>query len=178
MGHDPRPRPVRSNPYKAERQSALAPRVRFPCDQGRDRRGGAGTWRIAPPRVRRANAHQTFQTASNRQGKAHIKKTCRDSPFTGGMGLRDPFFFKLKLRARLSVWRRCQAWKRRSRGSNSRLPRQGPQLQRGARDILVTFQSNHGVDLRTAGNCWGCQIGWCPWLNECRCAPTHHTQSR
>ena len=27
------------------------------------RRGGAGTWRMAPPRVRRANAHQT---ASNR----------------------------------------------------------------------------------------------------------------
>ena len=57
----------------AERQSALAPPVRFPCDQGRDRRGGAGTWRMAPPRVRRANAHQTasnrikpHQTASNR----------------------------------------------------------------------------------------------------------------
>ena len=31
--------------------------------QGRDRRGGAGTWRMAPPRVRRANAPQT---ASNR----------------------------------------------------------------------------------------------------------------
>ena len=41
----------------------LAPPARFPCDQGRDRRGGGGTWRMAPPRVRRVNAHQT---ASNR----------------------------------------------------------------------------------------------------------------
>ena len=46
----------------AERQSALAPPVRFPCDQGRDRRGGAGTWRMAPPRVRAAAS----QCASNR----------------------------------------------------------------------------------------------------------------
>ena len=30
--------------------------------------GGAGTWRMAPPRVRRANAHQT---ASNRTGKVY-----------------------------------------------------------------------------------------------------------
>ena len=55
--------PVRSSPYKAEQQSALEPPARFPCDQGRDRRGGAGTWRMPPPRVRQANAHQT---ASNR----------------------------------------------------------------------------------------------------------------
>ena len=41
----------------------LAPPARFPCDQGRDRRGGASTWRMAPPRVRQANA---YQTASNR----------------------------------------------------------------------------------------------------------------
>ena len=40
----PRPRPVRSSPYEAERQSALAPPARFPCDhEGRDRRGGAGS---------------------------------------------------------------------------------------------------------------------------------------
>ena len=68
VAHDPRPRPVRSSPYKAERQSALAPPARFPCDQGRDRRGGAGTWRMAPPRVRQANAHhkphQTTETVS------------------------------------------------------------------------------------------------------------------
>ena len=38
---------------------ACAPPARFPCDQGRDRRGGGGTWRMAPPRVREANAHQT-----------------------------------------------------------------------------------------------------------------------
>ena len=50
-----------------ERQSALAPPARFPCDQGRHRRGWAGTWRMAPPRSaspraasrRQANAHQT-----------------------------------------------------------------------------------------------------------------------
>ena len=36
---------------KFERQSALVPPARFPCDQERDRRGGAGTWRMAPPRV-------------------------------------------------------------------------------------------------------------------------------
>ena len=64
--------PVRSSPYKAERQSALAPPVRFPCEQGRDRQGGAGTWRMAPPRVRRANQsmrikpHQSNMHASNK----------------------------------------------------------------------------------------------------------------
>ena len=41
----------------------LRPPVRFPCGQGQDRRGGPGAWRMPPPHVRRANAHQT---ASNR----------------------------------------------------------------------------------------------------------------
>ena len=48
-----------SPPQGSWTEPALAPPARFPCNQGRDRRGGAGTWRMAPPRVRRANAHQT-----------------------------------------------------------------------------------------------------------------------
>ena len=64
---------------KFERQSALVPPARFPCDQERDRRGGAGTWRMAPPRVRHApapacgepiNAHQT----TNRKIKPQLNR--------------------------------------------------------------------------------------------------------
>ena len=81
VAHDPRPRPVRSSPYNAERQSALAPPARFPCDQGRDRRGGAGTWRMAPPRVRRVNAHQTasIRTESERCACTALKVNAQRS---------------------------------------------------------------------------------------------------
>ena len=51
-------RPVyaqRSSPYKAERQSALAPPARFHCGPGPARESR----RMAPPHERRANAHQT-----------------------------------------------------------------------------------------------------------------------
>ena len=48
-------------------------------NQGRDRRGRAGTWRMAPPRVRRANAHQT---ASNR----HFEVTPPGCTCEGGSG--------------------------------------------------------------------------------------------
>ena len=69
VGHDPRPRP--SGTQQPVQKSKLSVRrggswrlfslfvlpARFPCDQGRDRRGGPGTWRMGPPRQRRANAH-------------------------------------------------------------------------------------------------------------------------
>ena len=38
----------------------MCTRGEVPLRPGRgDRRGGAGTWRMSPPRVRQANAHQT-----------------------------------------------------------------------------------------------------------------------
>ena len=58
---------------------ACAP-ARFPCDQGRDRRGGAGTWSMAPPRVRRANAHQTASDETSSDRLSHnTQRPCRDS---------------------------------------------------------------------------------------------------
>ena len=53
-----------ASPYKTERQSALAPPARFPCDQRRGGTAGAGPAYllpgredVAPSRVQKANAH-------------------------------------------------------------------------------------------------------------------------
>ena len=64
----------------------MCTRGEVPLRPGRgDRRGGAGTWRMSPPRVRQANAHQT---ASNRYGQAK-REIQHEDPFFGFSALQD-----------------------------------------------------------------------------------------
>ena len=58
-----------SSPYKAERQAALAPPARFPCDQGRERGAGParGGWPLpACGEPMRINPHKVEVSASKR----------------------------------------------------------------------------------------------------------------
>ena len=53
---------------------------------GRDRRGGGGTWRMTPPRVRRANAHQTASNRSRETLKPLKPHRAIPSAFRPGAG--------------------------------------------------------------------------------------------
>ena len=58
---------------KPSRQSALAPPARLPCDQGRDRGGGPGTWGMGLP-------PSPPQVASQCAIKPHQNELCAKGP--------------------------------------------------------------------------------------------------